>query len=179
MHTFIILLRGVMPTGKNKVLMAPLRAALEHAGLKDVHTYIQSGNVIATSDLHQSELETLVHQIIKQQFGGDIAVLARPASYVHTLLARNPFPHADPAKLYLTLLATIPEKHVVEAFLAPGHLPDQVRVIDDIVYILYATKYSSSKVNNNFIERKLRVVATTRIYNTIANLVALSMNSST
>lgn len=30
MKTYIILLRGVTPTGKNKVLMAPLRAALEN-----------------------------------------------------------------------------------------------------------------------------------------------------
>jgi hypothetical protein len=34
MKTHIILLRGVTPTGKNKVLMAPLRAALENAGLQ-------------------------------------------------------------------------------------------------------------------------------------------------
>ncbi|HSJ53822.1 MAG TPA: DUF1697 domain-containing protein [Anaerolineae bacterium] len=33
-----MLLRGVMPTGKNKVPMAPLRAALEAAGLKAIRT---------------------------------------------------------------------------------------------------------------------------------------------
>jgi uncharacterized protein (DUF1697 family) len=43
----IILLRGVMPSGKNAVPMAPLRAALEKAGLHKVRTYIQSGNVLA------------------------------------------------------------------------------------------------------------------------------------
>ena len=36
MKTTIILLRGVMPTGKNKVLMAPLRTALEEVGLSQV-----------------------------------------------------------------------------------------------------------------------------------------------
>jgi uncharacterized protein (DUF1697 family) len=35
MNTFVILLRGITPTGKNKVLMAPLRAALKIEGLKD------------------------------------------------------------------------------------------------------------------------------------------------
>ena len=33
-----------MPTGKNKVPMAGLRAALVEAGLLDVRTYIQYGN---------------------------------------------------------------------------------------------------------------------------------------
>jgi uncharacterized protein (DUF1697 family) len=79
MKTYIILLRGVMPTGKNKVPIALLRAALEKAGLKNVRTYIQSGNVVAESSLSQSRIEKLVHDVIKKRFGGDIAVLARTA----------------------------------------------------------------------------------------------------
>lgn len=177
MHTYIILLRGVMPTGKNKVLMAPLRAALERAGLMDVRTYIQSGNIVARSDVSQSELEILVHAVIEREFGGNIRVLARTVGYFHTLLARNPFPNPDPAKLYVTLLAGIPEAHVVNAFLAPGYAPDLVQVIDDMVYILCAASYSPVKANNNFIERKLNMAATTRIYNTIAKLVALGMET--
>ena len=42
METYVILLRGVMPRGKNKVLMGPLREVLSEAGLVDVRTYIQS-----------------------------------------------------------------------------------------------------------------------------------------
>ncbi|MBA3470268.1 MAG: DUF1697 domain-containing protein [Herpetosiphonaceae bacterium] len=174
MQTYIILLRGVMPTGKNKVLMAPLRAALEQAGLLDVQTYIQSGNIIATSPLSQLELEHLVHEVIEQDFGGDIAVLARTVEQFRTIFAANPFPNADTAKLHFTLLATIPEEDLVKQFLAPGYTPDEVKVIRDMVYIHCATTYSAGKLNNNFIERKLKVAATTRVYNTIAKLVALS-----
>lgn len=43
MKTHIILLRGVMPRGKNKLRMAPLRAALQEVGLCNVGTCIQSG----------------------------------------------------------------------------------------------------------------------------------------
>jgi uncharacterized protein (DUF1697 family) len=46
MKKYAILLRGVMPTGKNRVPMAELRVALSNAGLSDVQTYIQSGNVM-------------------------------------------------------------------------------------------------------------------------------------
>ncbi len=75
MKSFIILLRGLTPTGKNKVLMAPLRAALTKAGLRDVQTYIQSGNGIVSTDLTQPALEQLVHEVISKEFGGDVAVL--------------------------------------------------------------------------------------------------------
>lgn len=177
MNTYIILLRAVMPTGKNKVPMAPLRTVLEQAGLASVRTYIQSGNVVAVSDLEQSALETLVHDVIAREFGGDITVLARSVSYFQTLLARNPFANADPAQLYFTLLAGIPEPQLVAAFLAQDHAPAQVQVIDDMVYILCATSYSDTRANNTFIERRLKLAATTRVYKTIAKVVALGVET--
>ncbi|WP_416052076.1 DUF1697 domain-containing protein [Cupriavidus basilensis] len=169
----IILLRGVTPTGKNKVLMAPLRAALEEAGLGNVRTYIQSGNVIASTNLNQSAIEDLVHDVIKERFGGDIKVLARSAPYFNEAMENNPFKGADPAKLYFTLLSAGPEDALLEVFHALGHAPDQVQVVGDMAYVLCATKYSDLKANNNFIERKLQVAATTRNFNTISKLIAL------
>lgn len=174
MKRYVILLRGLMPTGKNKVLMAPLRAALERAGLTDVHTYIQSGNILATSALGQAELEQHVHAVIADNFGGDIAVLARTVAQFRTIVANNPFSHCDPANLYFTLLASLPDLRLIEDFLAPGYDPDVVAVIGDVVYIRCAISYRASKVNNSFIERKLKVAATTRISTTIARLAVLS-----
>lgn len=175
MNTQIILLRGLTPTGKNKVLMAPLRVALEETGLKNVRTYIQSGNIIASTDLDQTAVEKLVHAVIKDNFGGDIAVLSRTASYFRKALARNPFNGADTSKLYFTLLAAKPEIRILKEFLAPGYAPDKIEVVGDMAYVLCATKYSDLKVNNNFIERKLRVAATTRNYNTISKIAEMGM----
>lgn len=173
MKTEIILLRGVMPTGKNKLLMAPLRAALQEAGLVNVRTYIQSGNVIAATPLAQSAVEELVHAVIQDRFGGDIKVLVRSAAYFKQVLENNPFQGADPARLYFTLLASRPEAALLDAFHGLGHAPDQVQVVGDMAYVLCATKYSDLKANNNFIERKLKVSATTRNFNTLTKLIAL------
>ena len=38
MRTYVVLLRGVMPYGRNKVPMATLRTILSEAGLRDVQT---------------------------------------------------------------------------------------------------------------------------------------------
>jgi len=173
MSTWIVLLRGVMPTGRNKVPMARLREALDAAGLRGVRTYIQSGNAIVSTRLRQVALEKLVHDVIAREFGGDIAVLARPLDYFEAALARNPFRKADPGKMYYTLLAQAPQRELLADFLAPGHAPDCIEVIDDMAYVLCATKYSDLKINNNFIERKLKLAATTRVHNTITKLVEL------
>lgn len=173
MKTQIVLLRGVTPMGRNKVPMAALRGALEQAGLKDVRTYIQSGNVLVSTNLEPRRLERLVHDVIEENFGGDLVVLARDTAYFENALACNPFAGEDPARLYFTLLSAPPEQAVLDAFLAPGYLPDRIEVMGDMAFVLCATKYSDLKINNNFIERKLKVSATTRVYNTIANLVSL------
>ncbi len=174
MKTQIVLLRGVTPTGKNKVPMAPLREALENAGLKNVRTYIQSGNVIVSSGLDQEAIEKLVHGVIEEKFGGDIVVLARPAAYFKDVLAHNPFAGADTSKLYFTLLSSVPDARLLQEFLTPGYAPDKIEVLADMAYVLCATKYSDLKINTNFIERKLRTSATTRVYNTIAKLAEYS-----
>ncbi|MDE0714545.1 MAG: DUF1697 domain-containing protein [Gammaproteobacteria bacterium] len=179
MNTFIILLRGITPIGKNKVPMAPLREALTEAGLGGVRTYIQSGNVLATSDLTQVEIEKLVHDVIHREFGGNIAVLARTTKEFSSILKRCPFTSVDKPKLYFSLLAANPDKELLREFLFTDFSPDQVRLVNDTIYTLYATKHSASKFNNNYFERKLKVVATTRNLNTMSKLVALSRISKT
>jgi len=174
MNQYAILLRGVMPTGKNRVPMAELRAALSKAGLRDVQTYIQSGNVIASSELTQSSLETLVHDVILREIGADIAVIARTHAQLNRVMAGNPFPLSAAPRTYFSLFSAAPPAHLTEALARLDFSPDSVHIGPDALYTLYATKHSDSKFNNNFFERKLKVPVTTRNFNTLSRLVALS-----
>jgi len=174
MKTYIILLRGVMPFGKNKVPMADLRKELTQAGLKDVQTYIQTGNVILKSNLSQVKLEQLVHDTIRNMMGGDITVIARTSQQFRNILERNPFMDSDTSKLYFSLLTSLPDPEQLKNFLSLDFSPDKVCVIDDVIYTLYATKLSDSKFTNNYFESKLKVRATTRNFNTMSKLVQLS-----
>ena len=176
--TFVILLRGVMPSGKNRVPMEALRVALTHAGLVDVRTYIQSGNVIADSRMVQADVEELVHGVILENFGGDLTVVARTAVQFRRILDRNPFPVSDAPRLYFTVLVSKPSPKSLTTFRTADWEPDDVRLIDDVVYTRYATKHSDSKFNNNFFERRLNVAATTRNFNTMTKLAELSSRSS-
>lgn len=173
MKTHVILLRGVTPTGKNRVPMAELRAALTEAGFIDVQTYIQSGNVIARSALATAAVGQRVHEAIAQQIGADIAVITRTPRQIADILAGNPFASTDTSKLYFSMLAARPAPELLQALLATDFAPDRVEAIGDTIYSLYATKYSDSKFNNNYFERKLKVAATTRNFNTMSRLAAL------
>ena len=50
MKRYIALLRGVNISGKNKVSMAQLKQLFEDLDYKEVKTYLNSGNVIFSSD---------------------------------------------------------------------------------------------------------------------------------
>lgn len=174
MKTSIILLRGVMPTGKNRVPMAPLRAALAKAGLEDVRTYIQSGNVIAASRRSPRSIATLVHDVIAQEFGGDIVVFVRTPAQMRDYLERMPFRNPDTKRLYFTLLADSPDPALLAALAAEKHGRDRFQVVGDMLYLYYAARYSDSKLNNNYLERRLKLSATTRNFNTMTKLVELT-----
>ncbi|MBR0565599.1 DUF1697 domain-containing protein [Azoarcus sp. L1K30] len=174
MNNYAIFLRGVMPTGKNKVPMGALRVALSDAGLVDVQTYIQSGNVIAKSALDRHAVQLLVHETIAREIGADIVVIARTHADVGRVMEANPFPSNAASRTYFSLLAQPPSAHLVDALRQLDFSPDCVHVTSDAIYTLYATKLSDSKFNNNFFERKLKVAATTRNFNTLSRCAALS-----
>jgi uncharacterized protein (DUF1697 family) len=173
MKTYILLLRGVMPTGKNRVPMAELRIALADAGLADIRTYIQSGNVIAKSDLEPIGISQVAHDTIKQKIGADITVITRTPEQLKRVLASTPFPNADLSRLYYSLMSSPPAPKQLNDFLEIDFMPDQIRVVDDTIYTLYATRLSDSKFTNNFFEKKLKIASTTRNFNTMTRLIEL------
>ena len=174
MKTYAIFLRGVTPTGKNRVPMADLRSALAKAGLRDVRTYIQSGNVIAGSDLGPAAIESRVHEVILKEIGADLAVVARTHPQINKILKNNPFPADAAARTYYTLFASAPAAALAAGLRQIDFAPDEVQIVGDTLYTLYATKHSDSKFNNNFYERKLKIAATTRNFNTLSRLLELS-----
>ena len=72
---YIALLRGVNISGKNKVPMAELKKAFEKLGFGAVKTYLNSGNVIFSSDEENiGSLTDRIETMIKERFGLDILV---------------------------------------------------------------------------------------------------------
>lgn len=174
MQTYIILLRGVMPTGKNKVPMGLLRGVLTEAGLSEVRTYIQSGNILARSSLDAPELERLVHDEILRNFGGDLAVVARTPQQIRDVLADNPFKDLEPAKTFFVIFSKEPSKHLAEEVMRQSFPPNRHVITAKATYLYCPEGYSNSKVNNNWLEKRLGLSATMRNYNTLARLVELS-----
>ena len=70
MKRYVALLRGINISGKNKVPMAELKKVFEELGLTEVKTYLNSGNVIFSSEKNNiGSLTGQIETMIKNQFG--------------------------------------------------------------------------------------------------------------
>ena len=97
-QSVIVLLRAVNVGGNNKLPMASLREALSSAGLKDVRTYIQSGNVVCRSSLAPAKVAALVQSTILSQFGLHVPSVALSSQELQEAIAQWPVPQGAAAK---------------------------------------------------------------------------------
>ncbi|MDQ3955926.1 MAG: DUF1697 domain-containing protein [Actinomycetota bacterium] len=89
---YVALLRGINVGGKNKVDMKQLKAAFEDAGMTSVRTYINSGNVIFSSNNRsRARLTEVLEDSIAGTFGFRIGVLVRDLKSMRAVV--NALPH--------------------------------------------------------------------------------------
>lgn len=163
MGTFVVLLRGVNVGGHNRLPMADLRAALASAGMANVRTYIQSGNLVVDAPARDPEaVAAHVRAVIARAFGLDVPCVALTAVQVDDLVAANPFPEeADPRRVHAIVLPAPPTAAMLHALdhrlaaLPPSS--DAVTVVGRVAYLhtpegfgtsrLAATLTSASRTN--------------------------------
>ena len=175
MTTYIILLRGVTPSGKNKVPMAQLRKVLAMAGFSNVRTYIQTGNVLVDTEFSAIETENRIHHLIKEHLGPNLAVVVRTGIELQKMLANNPFQEGyDISRVFFVLFARIPEAETIEELLTQDFGDEKLALAGDAAYLYIPGAYGRGKLSNNFLEKKLNVSATMRNFNTLRKLVEIS-----
>lgn len=110
MKRYVALLRGVNISGKNKVPMAELKQGFDSLAFEEVKTYLNSGNVIFSSD--EDDTKKLTYQIemlIKKQFGIDIPALIIPREMLEEILNNAPaWWGNDNKEIYDNLIFVIP-----------------------------------------------------------------------
>ncbi len=68
MKKYIVLLRGVNVGGTGTISMAALKAELSKVGFEDVRSYINSGNILLTSDKSGTEVTSVIASILAKKF---------------------------------------------------------------------------------------------------------------
>ena len=175
MTTYILLLRGVTPSGRNKIPMNRFRDVLEKAGFAHVRTYIQSGNALVDTELPAHAVEKSVRGLIRNQIGPDLVVLARTGAQLEEALEANPFTKGyDISRVFFVSFAEKPPAEKVRELLSRDLSPEKLAFGENTAYMYIPGTYGSGTLSSNFLEKKLGVSATMRNFNTMNGLVTMS-----
>ena len=172
--TYIGLLRGINVGGKRKIKMTDLILCLKNIGLKNVRTYIQSGNLIFQYDENKrQELEEKIQTAIYHHFSHEVPCIVRSKEEWKQMIDQNPFSaNEDSSKLYLTICKN--DCFPIQDLDSSRYLPDQFYCADKNIYLLLSNSYHTCKLSNAFFEKKLKTICTSRNWKTVLRLLHMA-----
>jgi uncharacterized protein (DUF1697 family) len=178
MSTCVSLLRGINVGPTRTVKMADLVTLYRSLGLKNVRTYLNSGNVLFDSPRNDQEnLPALLEKQITRTVGFPVKVLVRTGDELDRVITSNPFLQTisrDTAKLYVTFISENPSENSVVEVNTIKYGFDRFIIRGLEIYLFCPNGYGKTKFSNSFFEKGLAVMATTRNWKTVTALSALA-----
>ncbi len=176
MTTHVALLRGVNLGARNKVPKQMLLDVFAEAGAADVRTYLQSGNVLFQADDRQVDaIAAAVSAALLDRLGLTVPVVVRSVAELRAIVAANPFAAAGhPAEqLHVLFLGNDPAADAIARLDPDWGAPDQFAVIGRAVYLSLPGGVQRSRLTNDWFDRRLGVVSTSRNWRTTRKLLEL------
>ena len=179
MKRYIALLRGINISGKNRIPMTELKKGFEGLGFKEVKTYLNSGNVIFSSENEDVQMiAKQLEKMIKNQFDLDISVLVITKEELEIILHNAPDWWGDKnTEIYDNLIFIIPPATYDEVYSEIGEPKEELEMIahyENVVFWSFHRKdYQKtnwwSKTASVSIGKKLTI----RTANTIRKIVKM------
>jgi uncharacterized protein (DUF1697 family) len=176
MINYVAFLRGINVGGKKLIKMEDLRRVVESVGLKNVRTFIASGNVLfETSQANRDALIRKIEKKLLAAFGHDVPVVLQTIDELKEILRTGPFKKIKPGAdemLCVTLIAAEPKDAPKLPFQSEKENLEVLAIKNRAAFILCRRKKNGSfSFPNNLFEKEFGVVATTRQWNTIVRIV--------
>jgi uncharacterized protein (DUF1697 family) len=176
MISHIALLRGVN-VGGNMLKMERLRATFAELGFEGATTYLQSGNVLFGAKGAPADLAAMIEKKVSEATRLPVSVIIRTPAELKRIIAASPFlkdAGVEPKTLHVTFLAGAASQAGLAALGKLQSGRDRWHAAGAEVYLCCPTGYGRTKLNNTALERALNVRATTRNWNTVTALHAMS-----
>lgn len=173
---YIVLLRGINISGKNKISMNELKEELFKNNYTDVLTYLNSGNIILKSNKIEKDISDDVNKIIRSEFNIDIPVYVIKLEELIDILSNNPSWWGTNNKdIYDNIIFIMPPtkvEEVIDVVGEPSENIDRIKVYKNVIFWSFDLKnYRKSnwwiKTASTSITNKITI----RTGNTIKKLI--------
>jgi uncharacterized protein (DUF1697 family) len=175
MIKYIAFLRGINVGGNHLIKMEYLRALFAALDFENVKTYIQSGNVIfETEEKDSVKLAAKIEREIEKAVGYEVKTMPRTLDELREIAAHNPFKAETNAKSYICFLSAAPDAERKDSLLALANDYEAFHFRGREMYCLIRPNNPAKELfANNFIEKHLKVSATTRNLTTVNKILGL------
>lgn len=172
----VALLRGINVGGNKIVPMADLRGVAEKLGFERVATFIQSGNLVFSSDLKPAAAEAALETAIERRFRFPVEVVVRTEAQWRKYTAGSPFADAEterPRLLLLGLSKQRPKAGAAEALRKVAAAGERIEIRGDGIWIDYQVGIGTSKLTPAILDRAVGSTVTARNWNTLQKLAEM------
>ncbi|MGD9998928.1 MAG: DUF1697 domain-containing protein [Ilumatobacteraceae bacterium] len=175
------LLRAVNVGGRS-LPMSALRNVVAGLGHRDVVTFIQSGNVVFTTDrpartvAQRDAIGADIERALDTEAGLRTSVMVRTAAELRAAIDAMPFAADEPnrSRLMVVFLAGKPTAQGIGRLEPDRFAPDRFEVAGREMFVHYPNGAGRSKFNGAYYDKRLGVAGTARNLNTVAKLADLA-----
>ena len=173
---YVAFLRAIN-VGGHVVKMDVLRREFEALGLRNVETFIASGNVVFdAAERDGARLESKIAARLERTLGYAVATFLRTTGELAEIAAHRPFPEsatkAKNASLYVGFMAERLSPAAKKTLLALRTKTDDLHTSGREVYWLSLAGFSKSEFSSARMERTLGLEATFRNVTTVRKMAA-------
>jgi uncharacterized protein (DUF1697 family) len=178
MIKYVALLRAINVGGKNLIKMDALRGVFESAGLKNVKTFQQAGNVVFESVGKDAvTISNGLEKLLSHAFNMDLKVIVISLDDLAKLAKRDPFKRLEQGDVMLCVvfLTDEPAETPKLPIISVTDNLELIAIRDRAAFVVARRKKTGwFGFPNNFVEKQLGVTATTRQWSTVKKLVAFA-----
>ena len=145
--------------------------------MEEVTTYIQSGNIIFSTEIKTKEaISTFIEKLLLKEYGWEIPSLLLEQKDLDQVILSNPYPELSETstnKPYVCIPQKSITKNQMEVLNELNYEGEYFTVAENGVYLYCTKEINKCKLSNNLIEKKLGISCCTRNWRTLLKLQTL------
>ena len=173
MTNYVALFRGINVGGNNILPMKDLKKTMSDQGFENVQSYIQSGNVVFSSESDSTDkLSDGLSALVMQVFGFQPKVMLLNEQNFRQKAALCPFDMSEGKIVHLYFLSEPPSSPDTDTLHGLKRDSEEWQIQDDMFFLRAPDGIGRSKLAEK-VEKCLGVAATARNGNTVIKLLGM------
>ena len=166
MTAYVALVRAVNVSGTGKLPKEELKAMGEECGFDNCRTFINSGNLLFTSDLPEPAVKERLEEKLADHFCKPVPAYVRSAKEMAEAVERNPFADDKPSRVMAHFIDETPTQSMIGA--ARDAQGERLALGPRLLYVSYGDGIGKSKLKLPAVKQ-----GTARNMNSVARMAEL------